>query len=140
MIGAQTIAGTTRLETCSLHGRQFPQTFFPSVQGQESFWAGCCPDCEEDRRLEQRADELLAARPGERWKRLNAALAANEKAIQRETDARMAAEREERRSEWETLVRDEYTERLTAQVEREMRAEIVSSLKTQEPSASAAGR
>jgi hypothetical protein len=143
MTEAQTVGRLImRPEFCELHRRDFVKTFFPPVPGQAGFWIGECEKCTRDKDLVRQADALLSGpkQINEKSRRVGAAMATREPEIEAAIDESMDEEREERRAEWRQHIEESLRKEVEAQIEGEMRREILEGLKTQEPSASAAGR
>jgi hypothetical protein len=61
----ETAGITTRMSRCDRHNREYPEVFFPAIPGQQGFWTGSCPGCEDEARREQRVVEYLMSRKDE---------------------------------------------------------------------------
>jgi hypothetical protein len=136
MSEAQTIAGmSTRIVFCAVHQVDYVECF---ISGPD-VWAGYCEKCAAEEKLSARADELLEERRAEKWQRVNAIMRKRAPEIEAEIEKAMLNERDQRMGEWRVHIEEPIRKKAEAQVEREMRREILDFLKTQEPSASAAG-
>ena len=118
---------------CETHGLDYPQTFFPRVEGQEGFWTGTCPGCEGDAKREQRADEMLRAQTAEIIREAQQAIARREAEIQRRTDKALAADvaeyRKLRRPLWESYERDVVWNQIVCEIEDRKRRESMEHLR-----------
>jgi hypothetical protein len=117
------------MQRCETHSLDYPQTFFPRVEGQEGFWTGTCPGCEAEEKLSARVDKLLAERQAEKWQRVDAIMLKRAPEIERAIDESMDEEREERRAEWRDFHEAAIRLITEARVHQEMRAEILEQLR-----------
>jgi hypothetical protein len=135
MQGAVTESGVvSRMARCEIHGLDYPQTFFPRVEGQEGFWVGTCPNCEADAKLEARANEILRTRKDEIARRARAAMRKHEREIEKRTDKDSTRDSAEygklRRPLWKEYHTNAIWNEVVYQIEQELKEkEIIPSLK-----------
>jgi len=111
--------------TCAKHGTQYVRHFLPGFE----VWTGRCSECVAVEKLEERGREILKGKCAEIRREVEKRNAKQEKAIQRQTDAELAEYAASVRSEFENDVRRRVWDRLQGEVEAEMLAEIVASLR-----------
>jgi len=111
--------------TCSKHGTKYLRHF---VSGYD-VWTGGCPECAEDEKLERRAREVLKEKMAEVHCEARKRIVTREKFIQRETDKQLKAYAASVRPHFENDVRSRMWDGIEAEVESEMLAGIISSLR-----------
>ena len=136
MSAATQLAGqASRMARCETHGLNYPQIFFPGVEGQPGFWVGACSDCESDEKLAQRADEMLRAHTAEIIREAQQAIGKREAEIQKRTGKSLAADvseyRKLRRPLWEDFERNTLWNELVLAIEDRKRTEFLEGLKPQ---------
>jgi hypothetical protein len=128
----ETAGVVTRMENCSKHG-PFPQVLFPTVPGQQGFWAGTCEGCERDKELERQARLRIEARRDEIQRRASERVSRLEKQIAKESKQRLAdylAEvKDETAPQFDAWVRSETWKREEIEVENDFVEQELSKLK-----------
>lgn len=122
----------TREKRCEKHGLAFFEMHIERLD----VWTGTCPECSNEQRLQSEARSILATRDAEQARRVGEKVSALSANIEQETNAaierHLAACAEEAHSErhaFEAYVRQRIWESCTNEVESEMLAEIIETLR-----------